>query len=135
MGGAGAGSSDGGHLQQVPLDPRVRGGAQDRERYYRHDCVVEPRLPPDIIETELLGQKSLLREGLLSYRPNTAQTLRQFQAGKEVGESWKEFVIKLAALVRIDEVQAWELLCNYLSTEYRGTSDSLAQLLKVGLAL
>ena len=52
-----------------------------------------------------------------------------------MGESWKEFVIKLAALVRIDEVQAWELLCNYLSTEYRGTSDSLAQLLKVGLAL
>ena len=49
-----------------------------------------------------------------------------------MGESWKDFVIKLAGLVRIDEVQSWELLCNYLSTEYRGTSDSLAQLLKVG---
>ena len=74
-------------------------------------------------------------EGLLSYRPNTAQTLEQFQKGKEVGESWKDSVIKLAGLVRIDEVQSWELLCNYLSTEYRGTSDSLAQLLKVRLAL
>ena len=52
-----------------------------------------------------------------------------------MGESWKDFVIKLAGLVRIDEVQSWELLCNYLSTEYRGTSDSLAQLLKVRLAL
>ena len=112
-------------------------------------CDVDPRFSPDIIETELLGQKELLREGLLSYRPNTAQTLQQFQKGKEVGESWKDFVIKLAGLVRIDEVtscpavsvtdspsctqvQSWELLCNYLSTEYRGTSDSLAALLKVG---
>jgi hypothetical protein len=83
-----------------------------------------------IIETELLGQDSLLREGLLSYRANTPESLVKFKKNLEVGESWKDFVIRLAGLARIEEGQAWELLCNYLATEFRGTSDSLAQLLK-----
>ena len=82
------------------------------------------------METELLAQKDLLREGLLSFKPNTKESLEKFKKSSEVGESWKEFVVKLSGLVGMEEGQAWELLCNYLASEFRGTSASLATLLK-----
>ena len=38
--------------------------------------------------------------------------------------------MKLSQLAGLEEGQAWQLLCHYLSTEFRGTSASLATLLK-----
>ena len=65
-------------------------------------------LSTGIIETELIGQKDLLREGLLSFKPSGAQSLERLKKSKDVGESWKDFVIKLAGVMRLEEEQAWQ---------------------------
>ena len=63
-----------------------------------------------IIETELLAQKDLLKDGLLSFKPSNAQSLEKLKKSKDVGESWKDFVIKLAGVMRLEEEQAWQVL-------------------------
>ena len=63
-----------------------------------------------ITETELIAQKDLLREGLLSFKPNSAQSLERLKKSKDVGESWKDFVIKLAGVMRLEEEQAWQVI-------------------------
>ena len=40
-----------------------------------------------IIETELIAQKDLLRDGLLSFKPGSAQSLERLKKSKDVGES------------------------------------------------
>ena len=62
-----------------------------------------------IIETELLAQKDLLKDGLLSFKPSNAQSLEKLKKSKDVGESWKDFVIKLAGVMRLEEDQAWQV--------------------------
>ena len=66
----------------------------------------------------------------MSFKPGSAKSLERLKKSKDVGESWKDFVIKLAGVMRLEEEQAWQVLCNYLATEFRGTSESLALLLK-----
>jgi len=85
---------------------------------------------PGILESELLAQEHLLAEGLAGYKPNTKDSLIKFKADKEVGDSWKDFVVKLSDVIGVEEKATWGLLCSYLSTEFRGTSASLADLLK-----
>ena len=63
-----------------------------------------------IIETELIAQKDLLKDGLLSFKPSTAQSLEKLKKSKDVGDSWKDFVIKLAGVMRLEEDQAWQVL-------------------------
>ena len=67
-----------------------------------------------IIETELIGQKDLLREGLLSFKPSSAASLERLKKSKDVGESWKDFVTKLAGVMRLEEEQAWQVLSSSL---------------------
>eukprot|EP00092_Neocalanus_flemingeri_P011668 GFUD01012572.1.p1 GENE.GFUD01012572.1~~GFUD01012572.1.p1 ORF type:complete len:1697 (+),score=556.35 GFUD01012572.1:89-5179(+) len=85
---------------------------------------------PGILETELLAQEHLLAEGLASYKLNSKETLTKFKADTTVGDSWKDFVVKLSDVIGVEENKTWGLLCSYLSTEFRGTSESLADLLK-----
>ena len=67
-------------------------------------------LSTGIIETELLAQKDLLREGLLSFKPSSVQSLERLKKSKDVGESWKDFVTKLAGVMRLEEEQAWQVI-------------------------
>eukprot|EP00090_Calanus_glacialis_P005097 TRINITY_DN13917_c0_g1_i1.p1 TRINITY_DN13917_c0_g1~~TRINITY_DN13917_c0_g1_i1.p1 ORF type:complete len:1697 (-),score=641.63 TRINITY_DN13917_c0_g1_i1:67-5157(-) len=85
---------------------------------------------PGILETELLAQERVLAGGLASYKPNSKDSLSKFKADKEVGDSWKDFVVKLSDVIGVEENKTWGILCSYLSTEFRGTSESLADLLK-----
>ena len=85
---------------------------------------------PGILETEFLAQESLLALGLSTYAKNTKESLDRFKSDKSVGDTWKDFVLKLSNVFGVDETICWELLCNYLATEFRGTSESLAELLK-----
>ena len=67
-----------------------------------------------IIETELIAQKDLLKDGLLSFKPCNAQSLEKLKKSKDVGESWKDFVIKLAGVMRLEEDQAWQvMICTF----------------------
>ena len=47
-----------------------------------------------------------------------------------MSESWREFVCKLADVLGVEESKSWTLLCSYLATEFRGTAESLLQLLE-----
>ena len=85
---------------------------------------------PGILETELLAQEQVLAEGLLSYKPSNKDTQAKFKTNKVVGESWKDFVVKISDVVGVEESKTWSILCSYLGTEFRGTSESLADLLK-----
>ena len=85
---------------------------------------------PGILESEFLAQEHLLSLGLLSYAKNTKESLDKFKADKSVGDTWKDFVLKLSGVFGVDERLCWDILCSYLATEFRGTSDSLLELLK-----
>ena len=85
---------------------------------------------PGIIETEFLAQEAFLANGLKNYQQNTPDTLEKFKSNKNVSETWKDFVLKLSSVFGVDESICWDILCNYLATEFRGTSESLADLLK-----
>ena len=85
---------------------------------------------PGIVRAELLNQALLLSEGLASYKPNSKQSREKFKADKSVSESWREFVCKLADVLGVEESKSWTLLCSYLATEFRGTAESLLQLLE-----
>ena len=93
-------------------------------------CCGGVQTEPGILESEFLAQESLLAVGLSWYAKNTKETLEKFKADKSVGDTWKDFVIKLSAVLGVDESVCWDILCNYLATEFRGTSESLADLLK-----
>ena len=85
---------------------------------------------PGILQSEFLAQESLLSLGLASYVKNSKDSLEKFKGDGSVGESWKEFVLKLSVVLGIAEPLSWNILCNYLATEFRGTSESLSDLLK-----
>ena len=85
---------------------------------------------PGILQSEFLAQESLLSLGLASYVKNSKDSLEKFKGDSSVGESWKEFVLKLSVVLGIAEPLSWNILCNYLATEFRGTSESLSDLLK-----
>ena len=62
----------------------------------------------------MLAQKDLLKDGLLSFKPSNAQSLEKLKKSKDVGESWKDFVIKLAGVMRLEEDQAWQvMICTF----------------------
>lgn len=85
---------------------------------------------PGILQEEILAQESILSLGLASYVKNSKESLAKFKADAGVGESWKDFVLKLSGVLGIAEPLSWNILCNYLATEFRGTSNSLSDLLK-----
>ena len=84
---------------------------------------------PGIIESEFLAQESLLALGLSTYTKKSKHSLETFKAEKSISETWKDFVLKLSGVFGIEETICWGILCNYLATEFRGTSESLAELL------
>ena len=45
-------------------------------------------------------------------------------------ESWKSFVCKVGRTLSLEESLCWDLICSYLSTEFRGTQDSLKLLVQ-----
>lgn len=83
-----------------------------------------------IIETELLAQEDILTHGLLHYKPPNKDTRIKFDENKSIGDSWRDFIIKLSPILGVEENRCWEILCSYLAAEFRGTSESLALLLK-----
>ena len=93
-------------------------------------CCGGVQTEPGILESELLAQESLLALGLATYSKNNKETLDMFRSDKNISETWKEFVIKSSSVFSVDERVCWSLLCNYLASEFRGTSESLADLLK-----
>ena len=93
-------------------------------------CCGGVQTEPGILESEFLAQENLLSLGLSSYAKSSKESLEKFKADKSVGDTWKDFVLKLSGVFGVDERLCWDILCNYLATEFRGTSDSLADLLK-----
>ena len=93
-------------------------------------CCGGVQTEPGILESEFLAQEHLLSLGLSSYAKSSKESLEKFKADKSVGDTWKDFVLKLSGVFGVDERLCWDILCNYLATEFRGTSDSLADLLK-----
>lgn len=84
----------------------------------------------DVIKSELSAQQDALFEGLLGFKPNTKETAELFKKKSSISENLREFVVKLSKVIGVGESQSWELLCQYLASEFRGTSESLKDLLK-----
>lgn len=84
---------------------------------------------PGVLENELESCRGILSAGVLAYKPNTQNTAKAFSSSKEVPESWKGFVSKVSTTLGLEELAAWQLICSYLSTEFRGTQQSLKDLI------
>ena len=46
------------------------------------------------------------------------ESLEKFKADKSVGDTWKDFVLKLSGVFGVDERLCWDILCNCLATEF-----------------
>jgi len=85
---------------------------------------------PNVLENELSGYKTTLSKGLLSYPAATGASCKEFTARKDVSASWKEFVGRLVKIFDVEENTCYQIVCSYLSSEFRGTLNSLSTLIK-----
>lgn len=73
---------------------------------------------------------SELQAGVLQFRPKTASNIELAALLKEKKqEKLLPFTERLQDLLNLESVQCWELLCYYLTKEYRGSTSLLTQLI------
>jgi len=85
---------------------------------------------PTVLESELSACDSLLSRGLLFYKNNTKQSAEALEKNKNVPDSWKGLVGSVGKTLGLDEGQSWDLICTYLASEFRGTQESLKDLIQ-----
>lgn len=83
-----------------------------------------------VLESELAKNLGALSAGCLTYKKNTKQSAEAFAKRTDISESWRGFVCQLTGVLGVEEATVWRLLCSYLASEFRGTSESLKELLK-----
>jgi len=85
---------------------------------------------PTVLESELSACDLLLSRGLLFYKNNTKQSAEALEKNKNVPDSWKGLVGSVGKTLGLDEGQSWDLICSYLASEFRGTQESLKDLIQ-----
>uniref|UniRef100_T1GGY8 Nucleoporin Nup188 N-terminal domain-containing protein n=1 Tax=Megaselia scalaris TaxID=36166 RepID=T1GGY8_MEGSC len=83
--------------------------------------------PEEKVRTELSNVSKKICEGILQFRPACASKtdLETLLEGKHQ-EKLIPFTKKLQNLLNLETSQCWEILCSYLTHEFRGSASSLA---------
>uniref|UniRef100_A0A1A9X3K7 Nucleoporin NUP188 n=1 Tax=Glossina brevipalpis TaxID=37001 RepID=A0A1A9X3K7_9MUSC len=102
----------------------------DWKRLWKLVSGIHHETPESTVLEELLNVSQELQDGLLQFKGTTASNtkLEKFLFEKKQ-EKLLTFTLRLQELLDLESVQCWEILCYYLTNEYRGTASSLASLI------
>lgn len=89
--------------------------------------------PHKTVQDKLLDVSSQLLNGLHQYLKNSPNSIEKLDKIliENKQEKWRPFAINLQKFLDIDALQAWDILCYYLVYEYRGSANSLSNLISI----
>ncbi|XP_017054002.1 nucleoporin Nup188 [Drosophila ficusphila] len=102
----------------------------DWKRLWQMVSGIHYETPQETVREELLNVATELQAGVLQFRPKSASNV---QVGTLLKEKKQEkllpFTERLQDLLDLESAQCWEILCYYLTQEYRGSASLLTQLI------
>ncbi|XP_030380113.1 nucleoporin NUP188 homolog [Scaptodrosophila lebanonensis] len=102
----------------------------DWKRLWQMVSGIHFETPENTVSEELLNVKSELLAGLLHFKPKSASNVQLSTLLKEKKqEKLLPFTERLQDLLNLESAQCWEILCYYLTNEYRGSASLLTQLI------
>ncbi|XP_034478000.1 nucleoporin NUP188 homolog isoform X1 [Drosophila innubila] len=102
----------------------------DWKRLWQMVSGIHYETPQDTVKQELLNVCSELQAGVLQFKPKSASNIQLAALLKEKKqEKLLPFTERLQELLNLESAQCWEILCYYLTKEYRGSASLLSQLI------
>uniref|UniRef100_A0A1B0GBY2 Nucleoporin NUP188 n=1 Tax=Glossina morsitans morsitans TaxID=37546 RepID=A0A1B0GBY2_GLOMM len=102
----------------------------DWKRLWKLVSGIHHETPESTVLEELLNVSCELQDGLLQFKGTAAsKTKLETLLAEKKQEKLLAFTLRLQELLDLESVQCWEILCYYLTSEYRGTASSLASLI------
>ncbi|TMW41442.1 hypothetical protein DOY81_013475 [Sarcophaga bullata] len=98
----------------------------DWKRLWQLVSGIHYETPESTVKEELLKVSKELQDGLLQFKPANATKNNLEKLLKEKKqEKLLAFTLRLQELLDLETLQCWEILCYYLTNEYRGSASSL----------
>ncbi|SPP74611.1 nucleoporin NUP188 homolog [Drosophila guanche] len=103
---------------------------KDWKRLWQMVSGIHHETPQAMVREELMSVCSELQAGVLHFKPKSASDV-QLEAllRDKKQEKLLSFTERLQDLLNIESAQCWEILCYYLTQEYRGSASLLTQLI------
>ncbi|KAH8407678.1 hypothetical protein KR222_010528, partial [Zaprionus bogoriensis] len=102
----------------------------DWKRLWQMVSGIHYETPKATVREELLNVCSELQAGVLQFKPKSASNIQLDALLKEKKqEKLLPFTERLQELLNLESAQCWEILCYYLTKEYRGSASLLTQLI------
>ncbi|ALC41498.1 CG8771 [Drosophila busckii] len=102
----------------------------DWKRLWQMVSGIHYETPNDTVREELMQVCSELQAGVLQFKPKSASNVQLSVLLKEKKqEKLLPFTERLQELLNLESAQCWEILCYYLTKEYRGSASLLTQLI------
>ncbi|XP_064547907.1 nucleoporin Nup188 [Drosophila montana] len=102
----------------------------DWKRLWQMVSGIHYETPRGTVRDELLNVCSELQAGVLQFKPKSASNVQLAVLLKEKKqEKLLPFTERLQELLNLESAQCWEILCYYLTKEYRGSASLLTQLI------
>ncbi|XP_016986154.1 nucleoporin Nup188 [Drosophila rhopaloa] len=102
----------------------------DWKRLWQMVSGIHYETPQETVREELMNVATELQAGVLQFKPKSASNI---QLGTLLKEKKQEkllpFTERLQDLLDLESAQCWEILCYYLTQEYRGSASLLTQLI------
>ncbi|XP_052839879.1 LOW QUALITY PROTEIN: nucleoporin Nup188 [Drosophila gunungcola] len=102
----------------------------DWKRLWQMVSGIHYETPQQTVREELMNVATELQTGVLQFKPKSASNV---QLGTLLKEKKQEkllpFTERLQDLLDLESAQCWEILCYYLTQEYRGSASLLTQLI------
>ncbi|XP_055853683.1 nucleoporin Nup188 [Episyrphus balteatus] len=102
------------------------GEITDWKRLWQLISGIHYETPEDTVKEKLLNVSKELQDGLLQFKSsNSSNTNLETLLKEKKQEKLYPFTKKLQELLDLESSQCWQILCYYLSNEYRGSASSL----------
>nr|XP_036219125.1 nucleoporin NUP188 homolog [Bactrocera oleae] len=99
----------------------------DWKRLWQLVSGIHHETPESTVREELLNVSKELQDGVLQFRKRAASNVKLEDLLKEKKQQkLLPFTQNLQELLDLESQQCWEILCYYLTNEYRGSASSLA---------
>ncbi|CAD7013526.1 unnamed protein product [Ceratitis capitata] len=99
----------------------------DWKRLWQLVSGIHHETPESTVREELLNVSKELQDGVLQFRKRNASNVKLEDLLKEKKQQkLLPFTQNLQELLDLESQQCWEILCYYLTNEYRGSASSLA---------
>ncbi|XP_023179391.2 nucleoporin NUP188 homolog isoform X2 [Drosophila hydei] len=102
----------------------------DWKRLWQMVSGIHYETPKGTVRDELMNVCSELQAGVLQFKPKSASNVQlSTLLNEKKQEKLLPFTERLQELLNLESAQCWEILCYYLTKEYRGSASLLTQLI------